>query len=280
MPLPGYEDKVIYSWFDACIGYVSITACYTDQREKWWRNPDDVSLYQFIGKDNVVYHSVIFPATQLGTQDPWTKLYHLSTTDYLTYEGGKFSKGRVIGVFGDSAQKTGVPSDVWRFFLLSIRPETGHSEFTWDALISANNNLLLKNLGNFVSRVLKFVNSGHYDNIVPDWSAYHESAFEVFKEEVNVLLAQYIRDLDAVNLVHLLAALLGPYLPQTASRSTPNSARNHSRSQIAGMQTPSSRIMRSARRPICFAGLIRRERKNGAKCLAVTRQKCWRRKRL
>jgi len=261
VPLPNYDEKVIYSWFDACIGYVSITACHTDQWEKWWRNPDHVKLHQFIGKDNVVFHSVIFPATQLGTHDPWTKVHHLSTTDYLTYEGGKFSKTRGIGVFGDSAQKTGVPSDVWRFFLLSVRPETGDSEFVWDAFISANNNLLLKNLGNFVSRVLKFVNSGHYDNMVPDWSAYHEPAFEAFNEEVNALLAQYIRELDAVklrsalstvlqisqrgnsflqsnkldnnlrlnepakcaavvglavNLVHLLASLLRPYMPETA----------------------------------------------------------------
>jgi methionyl-tRNA synthetase len=150
---------------------------------------------------------LIFPATQLGTHDSWTKLHHLSTTDYLTYEGGKFSKGRGVGVFGDSAQKTGVPSDVWRFFLLSVPPETGDSEFAWDSFISANNNLLLKNLGKFVSRVLKFVNSGHYDNIVPDWSAYHEPLFEDFKE-VNALLAQYIRELDAVKLRSALSTVL------------------------------------------------------------------------
>lgn len=121
VPLPDYQEKVIYSWFDACIGYVSMTARYTEQWEKWWRNPE-VKLHQFIGKDNVVYHSVIFPGSQIGTGETWTKLHHLSTTDYLTYEGGKFSKSRDIGVFGDSAQKTGVPSDVWRYYLLSHRP--------------------------------------------------------------------------------------------------------------------------------------------------------------
>lgn len=107
--LKGYEDKVIYSWFDACIGYVSITANYTDQWKQWWQ-PDpsvDVKLYQFLGKDNVPFHSVIFPGTQIGTKEPWTQLHHLSTTEYLTYEGGKFSKSRGIGVFGDSAEKTG-----------------------------------------------------------------------------------------------------------------------------------------------------------------------------
>ncbi|KAK4217075.1 putative methionine--tRNA ligase, cytoplasmic [Rhypophila decipiens] len=243
VPLPGYEDKVIYPWFDACIGYVSITACYTDQWKKWWRNPEDVQLYQFLGKDNVVFHSIIFPATQIGTKETWTKLHHLSATDYLTYEGGKFSKSRGIGVFGDSAQKTGVASDVWRFYLAFHRPESGDTEFTWDSFISVNNNLLLKNLGNFVSR-------------------YHEASFGVFKDDIAKLLTRYIQELDAVklrpglstvlaisqqgngflqsnkldsnlfknepskcaaviglavNLVHLLAALLAPYMPDTAS---------------------------------------------------------------
>jgi methionyl-tRNA synthetase len=107
VPLPDYYGKAIYSWFDACIGYVSITANYTDEWDKWWHDPEIVKLYQFLGKDNVVYHSVISPATQIGTGDSWTKLHHLSTTEYLTYEGDKFSKSRGIGVFGDSAQKTG-----------------------------------------------------------------------------------------------------------------------------------------------------------------------------
>ena len=202
----------------------------------------------------------LFPATQLGTHEPWTKLHHLSSTEYLTYEGGKFSKSRGIGVFGDSAQKTGVASDIWRFFLASHRPESSDTEFTWDAFISDNNNLLLKNLGNLVSRVLKFVNSPNYDNVIPAWT-YHEPSFDAFKDTINDLLARYIQDLDAVklragvstvlaisqqgngflqshkldgnlfrnepakcaaviglavNLVHLLAALLAPYMPDTA----------------------------------------------------------------
>ncbi|KAK3695020.1 methionyl-tRNA synthetase [Podospora appendiculata] len=208
VPLPGYEEKVIYSWFDACIGYVSITANYTDQWEKWWRNPEEVQLHQFLGKDNVVFHSVIFPGTQIGTKEPWTKLHHLSTTDYLTYEGGKFSKSRGVGVFGDSARKTGVPADVWRYYLVSHRPESGDSEFTWEAFISSNNNLLLNNLGNFVSRVVKFVNSRHYNSIVPDWKEYSQDSFIAWETEVNGLIAQYIHELDAVKLRPALATAL------------------------------------------------------------------------
>ncbi|KAJ5097205.1 hypothetical protein N7456_007926 [Penicillium angulare] len=262
VPLPGYEDKVIYAWFDACIGYISITANYTNDWKKWWQNPDDVQLYQFLGKDNVPYHTVIFPGSQIGTRDTWTKLHHLSTTEYLTYEGGKFSKSRGIGVFGDSAQKTGVPPDVWRYYLISHRPETSDTEFNWDSFISANNNILLKNLGNFVSRVIKFVNSKNFNNIVPDYTQYHESSFDTRKEQINSLLGDYNRKLEAVkiraalstvlsisqqgnlflqsngldnklaaneplkcraviglavNLIHLLASLISPFMPDTAN---------------------------------------------------------------
>ena len=261
VPLPGYEEKVIYPWFDACIGYASITANYTSEWEKWWRSPEDVQLYQFLGKDNVAYHAIMFPGTQIGTQETWTKVHHLASTDYLTYEGGKFSKSRGIGIFGDAAPKTGVPADVWRYYLLAHRPESGDTEFNWDGFIAANNNTLLKNLGNFVSRVVRFANSKHYNSIIPDGSDFDKATFGAWTDEFNVLLAQYIRELDAVklraglatvlqvsqrgnlflqsnglnnalaekepakcaamirfalNLIHLLAAMLAPYMPGTA----------------------------------------------------------------
>ncbi|KAL3496755.1 Methionyl-tRNA synthetase [Aspergillus germanicus] len=203
-----WGPSVIYPWFDACIGYISITANYTDEWRKWWHNPQDVQLYQFIGKDNVAYHTFIFPGTQIGTHDTWTKLHHLSATEYLTYEGGKFSKSRGIGVFGDSAQKAGVASDVWRYYLISHRPETSDTESYWDAFIAANNNLLLKNLGNFVSRVIEFVNSKNYNSIVPDYTGYHEPAFDEWKATISALLAEYIQKLDAVKLRGALSTVL------------------------------------------------------------------------
>ncbi|OCL09926.1 methionyl-tRNA synthetase [Glonium stellatum] len=200
VPLDGYDEKVLYVWFDACIGYVSITATYTEEWEKWWRNPEQVKLYQFMGKDNVPFHSVIFPGTQLGTGDKWTMPNHISTTEYLNYEHGKFSKSRGIGVFGTNAKETGIPSDVWRYYLLSRRPETGDSEFEWDGFITSNNNELLKNFGNFVNRVIKFVNSKVYDSVVPDYTKYTEPYFDDHKKEANAALAQYNEELHAVKL--------------------------------------------------------------------------------
>lgn len=197
VPLPGFENKVLYVWFEACIGYPSITANYTADWELWWRNPENVQLYQFLGKDNVPFHSVIFPGCQLGTGDKWTMLHHLSTTEYLNYEGGKFSKSRGIGVFGNNAKQTGVPPDVWRYYLLKNRPESGDSQFEWRSFVDSNNSELLAKLGNLVNRVVKLV-AASYGSTVPQFSV--PPAFQPTLDEVTTLLRQYIEEMEAVRL--------------------------------------------------------------------------------
>ncbi|SLM40906.1 methionyl-trna synthetase [Lasallia pustulata] len=196
-----FKSKVFYVWFDACIGYVSITANYTEQWEQWWKDPDNVQLYQFMGKDNVPFHTVIFPGSQMGTEDKWTMLNHLSTTEYLNYENGKFSKSRGVGVFGNNARDTGVPADVWRYYLLKNRPETGDTQFEWKYFIEANNSELLAKLGNFVNRVIKLVNSKIYNSVIPDYTAMHsDPMYDKVKQEVNQHLKQYTEDLESVSL--------------------------------------------------------------------------------
>jgi methionyl-tRNA synthetase len=197
VPLEGFENKVLYVWFEACIGYPSITANYTKDWEKWWRNPENVQLYQFLGKDNVPFHSVIFPATQIGTRDKWTMLHHLSATEYLNYESGKFSKSRGIGVFGTNAKETGVGPDVWRYYLLKNRPETGDTQFEWRPFVDANNSELLAKLGNLVNRVIKLVNAS-FGGIIPEYTV--PESFKPFEEEVNGLLKQYIEEMESVHL--------------------------------------------------------------------------------
>ncbi|KAI9664451.1 MAG: hypothetical protein M1821_005897 [Bathelium mastoideum] len=204
----GYKDKVMYVWFDACIGYVSITACYTPEWQQWWRNPENVKLYQFLGKDNVPFHSVVFPSSQLGTREKWTMLHHLSTTEYLQYEGDKFSKSKGIGVFGTGAAETGLPPDVFRYYLLSHRPESGDTEFLWRDFVDANNTELLNNLGNFCNRIIKYVRSPVYDGVVPVYRSRLSSSSSLpelsdlsnWAEEVNQLLHDYLQQLDAVKL--------------------------------------------------------------------------------
>ena len=159
VPLDEAKGKVLYVWFDAPIGYISITANYTKEWKQWWCNPEKVRLVQFMGKDNIPFHTVIFPCTLMGTHDPWTLVSQISCTEYLNYEDGKFSKSKNTGVFGDQAKETDIPSEVWRFYLLSNRPEQSDSAFYWEDLADKNNNELLKNLGNFVNRCLSFIHN-------------------------------------------------------------------------------------------------------------------------
>lgn len=161
VPLPGFEHKVFYVWFDAPIGYISITASYSHEWEKWWKNPSEVELVQFMGKDNITFHTVLFPSTQLGTKENWTMIRKLSSTEYLNYENGKFSKSRGTGVFGDNLASLNIPVEVFRYYLLSNRPELSDSVFKWSDLAEKNNNELLSNLGNLFNRLLKFMEQHH-----------------------------------------------------------------------------------------------------------------------
>ncbi|CAG5136637.1 unnamed protein product, partial [Candidula unifasciata] len=159
VPLEGYTDKVFYVWYDAPIGYISITANYTSEWKKWWKNHKQVEFYNFLGKDNVPFHSVIFPACLLGADDDYTVVKHMIATEYLNYEDTKFSKSRNTGVFGDQAEDTGIKADIYRFYLLYVRPESQDTAFSWDDFQLKNNGELLNNLGNFINRALMFLSN-------------------------------------------------------------------------------------------------------------------------
>lgn len=171
VPLKGFEAKVFYVWFDAPFGYISITSRYTKDYKKWWQPEKDINveLFQFMAKDNVPFHSVMFPASLLAIDKGHTLVSHIMATEYLNYEDGKFSKSRGIGVFGNDAQDTGIPSDVWRFYLASARPEGQDSSFSWNDLGARNNSELLNNLGNFINRALVFCEK-NFNSIVPQLS--------------------------------------------------------------------------------------------------------------
>ncbi|MDR2135108.1 MAG: methionine--tRNA ligase [Treponema sp.] len=179
VPKPGYEGKVFYVWFDAPIGYISITGNLGEElgldwrafTDEWWKNPGKVELFQFVGKDNIPFHTVIFPSSLLGASagsdgPGWTMLHHISSTEYLNYESGKFSKTRGIGVFGTDAMETGISADVWRFYIFYNRPEKADSLFTWRDFQEKVNGELIGNLGNLVNRTLSFV-TRYYDGAVP-----------------------------------------------------------------------------------------------------------------
>lgn len=166
VPIDGFENKVFYVWFDAPIGYLSITKTLLgDDWTKWWKNPEQVELYHFIGKDNVAFHSVMFPACELGTGDNFTMVKNVCATEYLNYEDQKFSKSRGTGVFGDAVADIGIPADIWRFYLIYMRPENQDTAFSWDDFMAKVNSELLSNLGNFIHRSLTFLFNS-FDGVV------------------------------------------------------------------------------------------------------------------
>jgi methionyl-tRNA synthetase len=197
VPLEGYEKKVFYVWFDAPIGYISITANLTEDWKNWWMNPQGVRLYQFMGKDNVPFHTVIFPSTLIGTKQDWTLLHHISTTEFLNYEGGKFSKSKNVGVFGDDARNSGIPADVWRYYLLSNRPEQADTNFVWEDFSDKNNNELLANLGNLVNRTLVFIKN-NFEGKIPQGQP--NESDRAFLEEQAKLAKEITAELEKVKI--------------------------------------------------------------------------------
>ncbi|KAH0552663.1 methionine--tRNA ligase, cytoplasmic isoform X1 [Cotesia glomerata] len=193
VPLEGYEDKVFYVWFDAPLGYLSISKKYHEDYEQWWRpQPEmDVSLYQFMAKDNVPFHAIMFPASLLAANQGHVLVKSIMAVEYLNYEDTKFSKSRGVGVFGTDAKETGIPADVWRFYLAYVRPEGQDTNFNWTDLATKTNSELLNNFGNFVNRSLAFAEK-NYEGIIQE--------MELRDEEYN-LLACVQRELTQYNLL-------------------------------------------------------------------------------
>lgn len=199
VPLKGFESKVFYVWFDAPYGYISITKRYTKDYTKWWQPEKDtnVELFQFMAKDNVPFHAVMFPSSLLASNRGHTLVSHIMATEYLNYEDGKFSKSRGVGVFGNDAQDTGIPADVWRFYLASARPEGQDSSFSWNDLGARNNSELLNNLGNFVNRALVFCEK-NFNSVIPEMTLTKDDY--ILLALVNREIKGYIHSLEKAKL--------------------------------------------------------------------------------
>jgi methionyl-tRNA synthetase len=173
---PGMEGKVFYVWFDAPIEYIAATAEWARAQglgaeawERWWRTDkgaEDVRYVQVMGKDNVPFHTLSFPATIIGSGEPWKLVDYIKSFNYLNYDGGQFSTSLGRGVFMDQALSI-LPADYWRWWLLSHAPESSDSEFTWENFATSVNKDLADVLGNLVSRVTKFCRA-KFGEVVPD----------------------------------------------------------------------------------------------------------------
>jgi methionyl-tRNA synthetase len=183
-PWPGMEGKVFYVWFDAPIEYIAATAEWADAHgkddaawQRWWRTDkgaEDVRYVQFMGKDNVPFHTLSFPATIMGSGEPWKLVDYIKSFNYLNYDGGQFSTSQGRGVFMDQALSL-LPADYWRWWLLSHAPESSDSEFTWENFQVSVNKDLADVLGNFVSRITKFCRA-KFGEVVPEGGAPDDQA--------------------------------------------------------------------------------------------------------
>ena len=202
---PGMEGKVFYVWFDAPIEYIGATAEWADANglddaawRRWWRTDegaDDVRYVEFMAKDNIPFHTLSFPATLMGSGEPWKLVDFIKGFNWLTYEGGKFSTSQGRGVFMDQALEI-MPSDYWRWWLLANAPESADSDFTWAAFQAGVNKDLADVLGNFVSRVTKFCRS-KFGESVPDGGAYGP-AEAALAAELDARLAAAATAMEAV----------------------------------------------------------------------------------
>jgi methionyl-tRNA synthetase len=202
-PRPGFEDKVFYVWFDAPIEYIAATQEWAEAGadrdwKSWWRTDEgaeDVRYVQFMGKDNVAFHTVSFPATILGSEEPWKSVDMLKAFNWLNWYGGKFSTSNQRGVFMDVALEI-LPPDLWRWYLTSNSPESSDTAFTWEQFASAVNRDLADVLGNFVNRILKFTES-KFDGVIPDGGAPGPLEEKLYAD-VSARLADLAEQMDAI----------------------------------------------------------------------------------
>jgi len=168
----GFDGKVFYVWFDAPIEYIAATQDWAAENktewEPWWRTDkgaDEVQYVQFMGKDNVAFHTLSFPTTIIGSGEPWKLVDQLKAFNWVTWYGGKFSTSEKRGVFMDQALDI-APSDYWRWHLIANAPESSDAAFTWEEFQASVNSDLANVLGNFVNRITKYC-VGKFDGKVP-----------------------------------------------------------------------------------------------------------------
>ena len=183
----GFEDKVFYVWFDAPIEYIAATQEWGEASGENWealwnteKGAEDTEYVQFMGKDNVAFHTVSFPSTLLGSGKPWKTVDKLKAFNWVTWYGGKFSTSQERGVFMDQALEL-LPADYWRWYLIANAPESSDAEFTWEGFQAAINSDLANVLGNFVNRITKYTSS-KFEGQVPSAGSPGEDEAWIAKE--------------------------------------------------------------------------------------------------
>ncbi len=210
VPKAGFEEKVFYVWYDAPIGYIGITKEWADKDpqnrdwESWWLNPDEVSHTEFMGKDNIPFHSVFFPGMLKSSGEPWTQVSFLKATSWLLFAGGKFSKSEKRGVFMDEALEE-FPADYWRYWIAANSPESDDAVFGFDLFQSTVNKDLNDVLGNFINRVTKLTHN-NFGDVVPPMGPITEKETALFAT-LDDLIQKYTAQMEAIQFRKSLALL-------------------------------------------------------------------------
>lgn len=188
VPLKEADGKVLYVWFDAPIGYISFTKQWAEEHggnwEQWWKN-DDTKLVHFIGKDNIVFHCIIFPC-MLKADGSYIVADNVPANEFLNLEGNKISTSKNWAVWAhEYVEDFPGKQDVLRYTLTSIAPETKDADFTWADYQARNNNELLAIFGNFVNRTVVLTHK-YYGGIVPEKGEYSD-----YENEIVAKMAQF-----------------------------------------------------------------------------------------
>ncbi|EJW04355.1 methionine-tRNA ligase [Edhazardia aedis USNM 41457] len=258
VPIKDYEDKVFYVWFDAPIGYFTFLKQYLDEDYEQVIFNDNTKLYQFMGKDNVPFHSIVFPGILLATKKNYKLVDVISCTEYLMFQGEKFSKSRGVGIFGsDLIDNSFGPSCFWRYYLMKIRPETKDSNFSYSDFKKTITSDLINNIGNLVNRTLKFISknqngkvnytlSNHDEKFIADINILYQKYKTVMSKceirngiavflEISSKANGYVQEIFslpennnparkcsmfsvAASVIYLLADLIEPFIPETSKK--------------------------------------------------------------
>jgi methionyl-tRNA synthetase len=250
VPKPGFEDKVFYVWFDAPIGYIAAAIEWTNAApgrdwRTWWQGGSDVQYVQFLGKDNVPFHTVSFPATVLGSGLPIKLPDVIKGFNWLTFEGGRFSTSRQHGIFTDAALDL-LPADIWRWWLAANAPEDDDADFTVARFVQGVNKDLADTFGNLVNRCLTFTAST-FGSTVPGAGTTGSTEREL-ADRLGRALAQLRTHHEALNVrkaaneVRTIWKIANAYLAETA----PWSVVKHDRERAAVIARTGINLVRVA----------------------------------
>jgi len=195
VPLPGYENKVFYVWFDAPIGYISFVNDAVGNITDWWGKKSDAKIFHFLGKDNIPFHTIFWPSTLLAS-GKYKLPDNIVGLSYLNFGGQKVSKSLGHGIFCEDAVKSRLPADVWRFYLSNILPLAGDTDWSDDDFLQFTNSTLVGNISNLYYRVLTFAQKNLELLPRPTLDAIDKDYLTKRSE----LISKYEREMDSIKL--------------------------------------------------------------------------------